>query len=74
MEKTKSVRAFLREERKRQNKSRGWLARETGLCENTIYQFERNPDYNTTTRTLKLIAGALGYEIEIRLVPKKVDK
>lgn len=74
MKQTVSVREWLREERKRRNKSRGWLARETGLCENTIYQFERNPDYNTTTRTLKLIAGALGYDVEIRLIPKGENK
>lgn len=74
MKQTVCARDWLREERKRRNKSRGWLARETGLCENTIYQFERNPDYNPTFKTLKLIAGAMGYDVEIRLNPKGVDK
>ena len=71
--KERQLREVLEKERKRQNKSRGQIANKAGLCENTVYSFERVPEYNSTFRTAVKIADALGYVIKWELV-KKVEK
>ena len=66
------LRQVFKAERKRQNKSQLQVARRAGVSTNTVYNFESNPNYNTTFRTAEGIARALGYRIVWTL--ERLDK
>ncbi|AWB69196.1 transcriptional regulator (plasmid) [Saccharobesus litoralis] len=67
----KQLSAYLRDERKGQSLTQQEVAKQVGIKQNTVSNFENNPDDCTVKTLFKLLSSL---ELELNVSPKNTDK